>query len=385
MEKTGKREETFPRLCFLPIFVRGGIEMSSDDYSSSRTYSEKSYASARSEDERARLLAERRDRVEAARGEVTEKSARPRPKRNVRDLYQEGAVHKLITRPAPGVKRVYIVLIDNSGSNQTIANHFRNSTNYLRVNLGVIDPEAQYVFVYFSDHRDRQLWWQPVDYISPTEEGEVILTSTLFHVEDANGQDAPEAHECALRDICRIDFGDATERHLILVSDVVGHGMGMHDDEGCPNQQSWQESLDLVEKTFTSFEVIGCGDESWVADLQQKFISYKHPELLAQNFVSLAHIKEHQYRLGIVLNAFLLLVARHQGMQGIEGFLSRLYEKWLEDPIFGGDTDRRAKEAILRFGKYLPGQGDIVKMMSRVLSIPTGEVERLIEQDKVFI
>lgn len=360
--------------------------MSGSTYDSHETYRSKSYASAESDEERERLLNERRLRVEESRSSVGTKSTKPRDIRDARELYDKNLVHKTVTRPAPDVKRVYVILIDNSGSNRKIANHFRNSTNYLRVNLGLLDPEAQFVFAYVSDHCDRNMYWQPIDYLYANEEGERILTSTLFHVEEADGGDAPEAFECTLWDACKLDFGDVKERHLILVTDVVGHGMGLGRDEGCTQQRDWRDTLDLVEKTFTTFEVIGCGDEPHVAKLQEQFIAHAHPENLAMNFISLAYIKEHQHRLGIVLNAFLLLVARHRGLQSLEGFLSRLYEKWIDDPIFGKHTDIRAREAIVRFGKYIPIQSsELAQMMSRVLSISTAEVEELVKQNAVHI
>ncbi len=360
--------------------------MSSDTYDDRATYRGSSYTSASGEAERRKLFSERSERVSAFRSEVGTKSDSPRPARDVMANYDESLVRCSITKPAPGVTRVYKILIDNSGSNRQIANHFRNSTNYLRVNLGLIDHDGQFTFEYFSDHCDGKLISQPIDYVSPNKEGERILTSTLHHVHDADGGDSPEAHECALWDACKINFGEATTRHLILVSDVTGHGMGMGDDQGCPNQRSWKESMDLVEATYTTFELIGCGASADVATLQQQFVTYRHPENLAMNFVSLAYIKEHQYRLGIVLNAFLFLVARHRGPQSVEGFLSRLYEKWLSDPLFGGETDRRAKEAIIRFAKYIDLQSkEKTEMMSRVLVSPTDEVERLLKEEGVFI
>jgi len=360
--------------------------MSGGTYDRNETYREESYTSADSDAERRRLLAKREERIKGFRSEIGEKADKPRPTRDVRRDYNAEYVRKAVTQPAPGVKRVYVVLIDNSGSNQKIANHFRNSTNYLRVNLGLVDPEAQYVFVYFSDHCDGDQWWQAVDYISPTLEGEKVMTSTLFHIDDADGGDRPEAHECALLDACGFNFGEVTERHLILISDVTGHGMGMQGDNGCRYQRDWQTSLDNVEKIYQTFEMIGCGDDPDVAELQQQFIAYQHPELLKMNFISLAHIKNSGHRLGIVLNAFLFLVARHRGMQTVEGFLSRLYEKWINDPVFGGDTDRRAKEAILRFAKYVPGQSEETRsMMSRVLVTTPAEIDDLLKQGAVLI
>lgn len=360
--------------------------MSSDDYSSRRTFTEKSYAAASSPEELDSLLTARGSRIEKMRSEIDSKSSKPRPKTDPRKHYSEEFIRNTFTKPHPGVKRIYLALIDNSGSNRVIANHFRNSTNYLRLNLKLIDPEAQFGFVYFSDHCDGENWWQAIDWISPDEEGEKILISTLFHVEDADGKDAPEAHECVLWDVCKLDFGDATKKHLILISDVVGHDMGMRGDRGCRNQRDWRDSLKKVDETFSAFEMIGCGDDPDVAELQKQFISYLHPELLSKNLLNLSYIKNPEYRLGIVLNAFLFVVARHGGMQTIEGFLARLYEKWISDPIFGQDTDERAKEAIIRFAKFIPGQSDeIVHMMSRILETGEDKINMLLKNDTNLI
>jgi hypothetical protein len=361
--------------------------MSGDTYGTRETYG-KSYAEASDDDEREILGARRAERVKGFRSDVGVKSASGhRPHRNPRDEYDPSLVKLAITQPGKGVKRVYLILIDNSGSNRQIARHFKDSSNYLRVNLQWIDPEAQFLFVYFSDHCDGSGWWQAIDWISPTEEGEKILTSSLFEVRDVNGGDAPEAHECALWDAAHLDFGPTVEKkHLILVSDVTGHGMGMDDDGGCSQQRSWRSSLDKVEEVFTTFEVIGCGDNPDVSMLQEQFIKYAHPELLPMNFVSLSYIHNPEYRLGIVLNTFLFLAARHSGMQAIEGFLARLYEKWLDDPLFGGDTDQRAKETILRFAKFVPGTDDeVCQMMSRILVTSVEDIEDILKHSKITI
>jgi len=79
-------------------------------------------------------------------------------------------------------------------------------------------------------------------------------------------------------------------------------------------------------------------------------------------------------------------VARRRGIQSLEGFLSRLYEKWLTDPVFGNQTDTRAKEAIVRFAQFIPEQSEeIVNLLGRVLSITKAEVEKLIKQGATHI
>ena len=81
-----------------------------------------------------------------------------------------------------------------------------------------------------------------------------------------------------------------------------------------------------------------------------------------------------------MLNTVFFLIARHRGLQTVEGFISRLYQKWLAEPLPGiQETDRAAKEALIRFAKYLPGSEDeITRMYSRALVTPIEEVRRLI-------
>lgn len=359
--------------------------MSGDSYRDNKIY-RSGYTEARSDEDRRRLLAERQENVKALRGEVEDRSHRPRPVQDARNFYNKHLVRRVISRPGEGVKRVYYVPIDNSGSNRFIATHFRNSTEYLVVNLDLLDPDAEFVFVYFSDHCDGDRWWQAIDYIRPNEKGQRVLASTLQHVTDAVGGDAPEAHECVLWDLSHLDFGGTTERHLILISDVTGHGMGMEGDSGCPNNRNWQDSLDAVDIAFHSFELVGCAVDQQTAELQKQFIRFRHPENLDRDFISLAHIREPQYRLGMVLNTFLFLVARHRGPQAIEAFLSRLYEKWLSDPVFGGDTDRRAKEAILHFARYIPGdRQEKLDMLNRILVASPDELEQIANLQRIAI
>lgn len=304
---------------------------------------------------------ERRARVETARKEVTVKSARPRVERDMVAVLDPRLAKHEITRPKPGVQTVHVVLVDNSGSNRNIAQHLRQSSGYLTAGLSSVDPRSQTAFIYFSDHCDGDGIMQEVDFISPDHEGDRILASTTSQVRDASGGDEPEAIECALRRVCEIDFGDAVDKHLYLVTDVVGHGMGMHGDEGCPHQQNWRKSVELVRKNFTSFEVIGCGSDSEIVELQKQFLS---PERVALDLIDLSAIKETRHRQAITGNALLFLVARHSGPQAVQMFLAALYEKWLSDPVFRGDTDRRAKEMIQRFLKYIDLPEDKVQKMA---------------------
>ena len=350
-----------------------------------------SYTSADSDADRERLRRERAERVESSRSSVGEKVNKPRPTHDAE--YDSTAVQLEITEFPPDTTDVYVILIDNSGSNRAVAQKMQTSTNYLKANLNLIDRKARYLFVYVSDHQDGHRMWQPINHIKPNDEGERVLTSTLRQIKDASGQDAPEAFECTLLQACQINFGNVpvANRHLILVTDVTGHHMGMEkltSDDGCPDQVDWHKTLDKIDVIFGSFELIGSGNDVEVDKLQEQFISYKHPELLHQNFISLVHIREQEYRLGIISNAFLFLIARHCGLQTLEGFLARIYEKWLEDPIFGHDTDKRAREAIIRFAKYIPHESmeDLINMMCNILVTDhRDEIEKLIRQsEKTF-
>ncbi|NTW21940.1 hypothetical protein HGA34_00150 [Candidatus Falkowbacteria bacterium] len=270
-----------------------------------------------------------------------------------------------ITKPSTTAKRVHIFLVDNSGSNRAIAEGLRKSSGYLSAVHGVIDPESDFANIFFSDHCDGSRIMQEVDYVPPTPEGDLILLSTISRIYPAGGGDAPEAIECAMKRACELDFGGALYKHLYLVSDEVAHGMGRSGDDGCPLQVNWRDELERVHETYDTFEVIGCGNEAKVAELQKKFLS---PERLAYDFIDLSAIKEHEHRLGITANAILFLVARKQGIQMVEVFLAGLYEKWLASPVFGANTEMKAKEAIRRFGKYLEApESEIEAMMQRVL------------------
>lgn len=359
--------------------------MSGNNYSNDRVYTGRSYAETSGE-ERIRAASERSKRLDRAREDVTKKATAPRPVADHSHKIDSSKVRDKITRPAAGIKRVYIIDVDNSGSNEMIASHFRKSSEYFRVNVKLIDPEAQFAFVYFSDHMDRERYWQAVDYFSPDEEGEKILLSTINQIEGADGDDLAEAHECVLLENSKFDFGSATERHLIMVSDVAGHGMGMDSDKGCKFQQDWEESVKAVYDKYSTFEFIGCGGNRSVGEIQKQFIKLLHPELVAQNFIDLSNIRESADRLGIVLNTVLFLVARNRGIQSLEAFLGRLYEKWLNEPIFGDKTDSRAKEAIVRFMEFVPGQQDEkIEMITRILSVRREEAEQLLKRGAYYI
>jgi len=318
-----------------------------------------------SEDTRARERARvnRRERIATSKARVNK--ARPRVKRDTSSVYDRELVKLKITKPAPGTKRIHVVLIDNSGSNRRIANHLKASSGYLTAFLKSIDSDSQIAFVYFSDHCDDDRIMQEVDFISPDEKGDKILHSSISHIHNADGGDPPEAIECALWAACDIDFGDAEEKHLYLVTDVVAHGMGMSGDDGCPLHRDWRESVKRVQRTFTSFEVVGCSPSRRIGEMQAKFLKDDRAKF---DLIDLSKIREAEHRMAITGNALLFLIARHQGFQTVEMFLSLLYEKWLEDPVFGSETVQRAHEAIRRFGKYLEKPDDEVgDLMDRIL------------------
>lgn len=307
---------------------------------------------------------ERKERLGVSRATVETKKIRE--SRVVEEIFDRSLAKNTITSPKKGVKRLHILLVDNSGSNHRIASHLRASSGYLAAMLNAIDPESQVAFMYFSDHCDGPHIWQEVDYVTPDEEGDKVLLASIANIVPAGGGDAPEAIECALWEICKKDFGDAEEKHLYLITDVVAHGMGMRGDDGCPEQRDWKKSVKKVKEIFTTFTVIGSGEDDEDAELQKQFLD---PDRVKYDLIDLSNIKETWHRQAITGNAFLFLVARNTGKQAVELFLCMLYEKWLQDPVFGKDTDQLAKEAIRRFGKYLEQEKDeIDKLMAKVLA-----------------
>ncbi len=307
---------------------------------------------------------ERLERIKRAKSTVHEK--KERVLRDTSDSYDKGLVKLKITKPEPETEKIYIFVVDNSGSNEKIAKHLRNGSEYLTSVLMQLEPKAQFAYVYGSDHGDGDLMMQEVDYHFANETGAKILYSTVGHIQGANGHDAAEAFECILWDVCKLDFGNAKEKHLVLVTDQVAHGMGYtRSDNGCPHQRVWESTKEKIYKTFDTFCVVGCSDDDEVGVLQRKFLK---EEKVAFDLIDLSGVPEHKHRLALSGNTLLFLVARNSGEQGVELFLSFLYEKWLSDPVFGMDTERRAKEGIKRFGKFLPYPERVVElMMERIL------------------
>lgn len=302
--------------------------------------------------------------IEVSTDEALKKSVETEAIRAELEIYDANFVRSKITKPKPETKRIHIVIIDNSGSNRVIAAHFRQSSGYFTSVLNSIDPTAQVAFMYYSDHCDGRNINQEIDYVSPDEEGDKIIHSTARNIMPVSGGDAPEAFECALHEVCDKDFGNAEYKHLYLVTDEVAHGMGESGDDGCPFQRNWRESVERVYKTFTTFEVIGCGN-SRISELQAQFLK---PERVPYDFLDLSSIPEESHRKAISGNSLLFLIARKTGLQTVELFLSFLYEKWLGEPIFGKQSDDRAKEMINRFGRYVEAdEQKITEILQKVI------------------
>jgi len=337
--------------------------MSGKSYEDYSSYLSRSRSSLSSDSDT--YYKERAKSVKSARDEVHIKSAEPREKRETDDLYDESLVTRNITKPDANVERLHIVLIDNSGSNAKIAQHLRESSGYLISVLEQLDASSQIAFMYCSDHGDKDKFIQSIDYLKPGKKADKALYSSCKNVLPANGYDGAEAWECALWDACGLNFGNAKEKHLYLATDVVGHGMGMESDDGCPHQRDWRKSKEAVYKTFTTFTVIGCGEDATNGKLQTQFLK---DDRVPFDLIDLSSIKEFAHRAAITGNALLFLIARNTGMQGVELFLSFLYEKWLKEPIFGNETDQRAQDMIQRFGKYIERpQKEIDALMKKIL------------------
>jgi hypothetical protein len=333
-----------------------------DDYTESLSRRARTFSTDSAERERAH--SDSIAYVTRAKSEVHTKSVSARETRKVSAEYDAGLVRNKITSPAAGVERVHVVLVDNSGSNHEIANHLMQASAYLMSTLNTLDAKSQIAWMYCSDHGDGDSFEQEIDFMSPDKKGDKALLSTIHDIRPANGFDAAEAWECALLDACKINFGSACKKHLYLITDVVGHGMGMRGDDGCPFQRDWRETVDMVYKTYDTFQVIGSGCNADVGKLQAKFLK---PERVPFDLVDLSAVTEFSLRAGLTGNALLFLIARNTGMQGVELFLSFLYEKWIDDPIFGDKTEGKAKEMIHRFGKYVEAsEGDVKALLEKV-------------------
>ncbi len=305
----------------------------------------------RREEERTERVREERERAKKA----PSPHERTREQRDTRGLYDRSFVRGKITYPDPGARSITLLMIDNSGSNRIVAEKMRQSSGYILSSMGIIlGRSVQLATIYGSDHRDGRGYRQDVDFIYPTEEGDRVMFSTTYHVQEANGDDEAEAFECLLWEACDINFGHLSKEkcHLILATDVVAHGMGLFSDDGCPHGRRWQDSVARVRETFGTFQVIGTSTGTSMGKRQAQFLL---PDRVRYDLLDMSEIHSMEHRLGIIPSAALFLMARNEGNQIAQTFLQFLYEKWLSNPIFGQDTDMRAREAIARFFPYIEG------------------------------
>lgn len=309
---------------------------------------------------------DRRERVVRSREALVSSSTAPPPPprvaRDVAAVRDPSLVRLALTHPSPAARRAVVVLVDNSGSNREIASHIRNSSGHFAAMARLADAQSETAFIYFSDHCDGEREQQAVDFVPANDKGDRQLFSTLEQIHPASGGDEPEAIECALHAAAEIDFAHVPRenRMLILVSDVVPHGMegvekfGVRDD-GCPNQRSWRRSMEEVRAAYGEFVFIGSGSSEMWRSLQLKLFEtapgVSDPEEVAVNFIDFSTIRSQAHRNGLVGNAITFVLARRAGRQPVLAFLSALYEKWLANPIFGRDSDGKARDRITNMAR----------------------------------
>lgn len=358
--------------------------MTASSYSSSRNRNE-SYEAYRSPEPaaRTRAVAEHARGVSAARERIAKgDTSHLEGMRDAAAVADPRLAANAITRPSKKAKRVVVVLVDNSGSNEAIAEHLKRATGYFTAFLGAIDPDAQAAWIFFSDHVDGDRMLQYVDFTSPDENGDKRLYSSMERISGANGGDYPEAIECAVTKAAGIDFGHVAieDRSLVIVTDAVPHGMPDWSrtfpgsaDHGCPKQVDPFVAMREARTAFGSIEIIGSGSDPAMGKLQKQLFRVNgevDQEEIAANFFDLSDIPSAAHRNGLVGAAVLFTMARRAGGQTVQMFLSRLYRKWLENPIFGDRSDAMARKRIRSFGTYLlrsMTQQQIDKMMADII------------------
>ncbi len=294
--------------------------------------------------------------------------------RDTSTVYDASLVKSKITAPSPTATELYYMYIDNSGSNETIARHCRESSGRFTSGIEAINATCQFAFDYFSDHCDvaSGRYQQQVDYISPNQLGDKILHSTVRHIHGANGGDHPEAIECVLKSACELNFGHVPQakRHLILITDSIPHGMGSADieDSGCPSGQRWQDSIDLVRETFGSFRLVSCTADPTMLKLQKQIVEYYRAGATDTEMMDLSFITSATHRMRLIPTALLFYMARDAGgLQVVEAFLTNLYAEWLQRRLFGDETDRKAKEVISHFVHFTNAKPEkMAEMMNRI-------------------
>lgn len=334
--------------------------MSSGDGGSYKSYTDRSTRYASSDaSTRSAALEERESVLRDARSRMKEEAPRERakaaPKADEIPVEQHLA-NNCIDAPPAEAQELDIILVDNSGSNRAIAESIRRASGYIHTNASVLAGTSAIAFQFFSDHCDGlKGLFQEAGYTMPGEHGEKVLRASVARIFGAGGGDAPEAIECALLRASEYSFGTRIpkeKRHLYLVTDEIAHHMGpKENDDGCPDQVDWKKSLQQAHGVFGSFQVIASGHDAQTFELQKKFLAENRVQWDLLNLAT--GNLTHEERCRLVPNSILFLVARNRGRQTVEMFLMTLYEKWLANPQYGSDSERRARLQISDFAQYL--------------------------------
>lgn len=254
----------------------------------------------------------------------------------------------------PVAKKNYLVAVDDSASNEQIAEHIKQCGGFLLAPFGAMDISTSMAFIFFSDHGDSKPE-QDIGFIQPSAQGDDELTASMNTIRMQNGYDIPEMIECVMQRAARDLPVDGTDTTFVLITDSVPHGMGFSSgDSGCPNKVDWKEALAEVKKKYSDFILIGCTDTNRypsVSDLQVKFFDDEKKRAL--NFIDLSSIEDTGERQRLVVNALQFVAMRDQGKESIENYFKVLYEKLLAEGLRGQETDADARDRISRFMKYM--------------------------------
>ncbi len=314
-------------------------------------YSDDEATRRRAETERSARLNEKR--VTAEREEAR-RVARPMPK--AAEATSPHLARTKIGEPPANANRLFVVIIDNSASNELIARAVRASIDRVQGNLGGFEQDASIALQLLSDHCDGPNMIQEVDWLPLGANGKEIFLAGVSRVQGANGGDTPEAYECGLHIAATAyPFGKVPRerRHLIMVADQVAHGMSEQVDDGCPLHRDWRTSLEEVHAAYGSFQVIGCGTDGRMLALQEQFI--RGQGRVPYDLIDLATADRlsDTERLRLVIPTMLFLMARCISTRTAERYLTTLFEEWLEAVHYGKDTEPRARKRISAFATYL--------------------------------
>jgi len=194
-----------------------------------------------------------------------------------------------ITRPTGKIN--ILLLMDVSGSTRAYINNLRDKAEYLYTEIIKIIPELagkiEFSFTGVSDHCDGRLWFQPTAFSGDP----AVLKNNLNSIENAGGDDEPEAYECAIKEINTWDLQD-TNTIVLAVIDSVPHGIGYAGrDNGCPNGVNWKTELDALKKKIKAFYVIGCSEHVSMKRLQRLMVEENdHFIELGGNFLRLTNV-----------------------------------------------------------------------------------------------